>query len=79
MQAETLLSRAEVERITSLSTSVLYREMSAGRFKRPVRVSPGRVAWFRSDVDAYIAARVAERDAAPARRRARRTLLAAVT
>jgi len=55
--------RAVVEKRTSLSTSVLYREMSAGRFPRPIRKSPGRVAWLKSDVDAWLAARVAERDA----------------
>ena len=77
MEMESLLSRAEVERVTSLTTSVLYREMAAGRFPRPVRVSLGRVAWVSSDVDLWREARIAERDAAPARRRARRDSLAA--
>lgn len=71
--------RSVVEKRTSLSTSVLYREMSAGRFPRPIRKSPGRVAWLKSDVDRWLADRVAERDAAIAdaakRARRRRTTL----
>ncbi|MBN8477837.1 MAG: AlpA family phage regulatory protein [Burkholderiales bacterium] len=85
MLAEVLLSRKDVEALTSLSTSVIYREMAAGRLARPIRVSPGRVAWLASDIDAFIASRVAERDAEVrqraaerARSQARRSLLAAV-
>ncbi len=58
-----LESRSVVEARLDLSTSVIYREMQAGRLARPLRVSPGRVAWLKSDIDQYIADRVAERDA----------------
>lgn len=59
-----LLLRPAVLKRTALSTTSLYREMASGRFPRPLRTLRNRVAWKSDEVEAWIAARVAERDAA---------------
>jgi prophage regulatory protein len=41
----------------------LYRLMKAGRFPKTIRVGDNRNAWIEAEVDAYIATRIAERDA----------------
>lgn len=51
----------QVFEITSLSRSTLYKEISAGRFPRPVPVSPGRKAWVESEVEAWIDSRIEAR------------------
>jgi prophage regulatory protein len=66
---ENLLLRPAVLKRAAISTTSLYREMAADRFPRPVRVLRNRVAWRADEVDAWIAERVAERDAAVAGRR----------
>lgn len=40
----------------------IWRLERDGKFPRRVRVSDARVAWVESEIDAYIAARIAERD-----------------
>jgi integrase/predicted DNA-binding transcriptional regulator AlpA len=45
-----LLSKGEVETLTSLDITTIYRKMSAGSFPQPVRVGHRRVAWRMSDV-----------------------------
>lgn len=47
-----------------LSRSQLYAEMSAGRFPRPVKISDRINAWDDDEVDAWIAERLAKREAA---------------
>lgn len=64
MESPPLLPRAEVERRTSLSRSQLYFLMSEGRFPRPVNLTERRVAWVAEEVDAWVKARIAERDGA---------------
>lgn len=58
--AERLLQRPEVELRTGLSRSSIYERMSAGTFPKARRV-PGEfsVWWLESEVDAWIAERVA--------------------
>ena len=41
----------------------LWRLEKAGRFPRRVKLGPNSVVWLASEVDEWIAARVAERDA----------------
>jgi prophage regulatory protein len=53
----------EVIRRVNHGKSWVYSEMAAGRFPRQVRVG-GRVGWLSTEIDQYIAARIAERDAA---------------
>ena len=52
-----LLRRPEVEEITGLSTSVIYRQMREGRFPRPRRIGAGEngaVGWLMSDIDEWM-------------------------
>ncbi len=39
----------------------LWRLERAGKFPRRVKLSPQRVAWIESEIDAWIAARIAAR------------------
>ena len=53
-----LLRRPEVEEITGLSTSVIYRQMTEGRFPRPRRIGSGEngaVGWLLSDIEQWMA------------------------
>ena len=52
-----LLRRREVERITGMSRSSIYRLMQEGGFPRPVRVGPSAVRWKSSDITAWIESR----------------------
>lgn len=54
-----LLRRAEVQQVTGLSRTSLYRLVAAKDFPVQVRLSINTVAWLRSEVDAWIAGRVA--------------------
>lgn len=58
-----LLKRPEVREKTSLSDSEMYRQIGAGTFPRPIRLTPnGRaVAWLESEVDTWIENRIADR------------------
>lgn len=58
-----LLRLPEVRRRTGISRSELYRRVCAGTFPRPVKLGERASAWAAHEVDAWIAARVAERDA----------------
>jgi prophage regulatory protein len=39
----------------------LYREIQAGRFPAPVKLSPKMATWVETEVDAWIAERIARR------------------
>jgi len=55
--SEVLLRRPEVERRTTLSTSMIYSLMRVGEFPRPLRLGKQAVAWRESDVEAWIESR----------------------
>lgn len=61
---ERLIRIDEVVEIVPYSRMHLYRLMHAGKFPRQVRLGGNRVAWLESEVMKWVAARVAERDAA---------------
>ena len=52
-----LLRRREVEKITGMSRSSIYRLMQEGEFPKPVRVDPTAVRWKSSDIIAWIESR----------------------
>ncbi len=52
-----LLRRRDVEKITGMSRSSIYRLMQEGEFPRPVRVGPAAVRWKASDITAWIESR----------------------
>jgi len=47
------LRRREVEDLTGLSRSAIYRRIDAGTFPRPVKLSPQCVRWRETDVTAW--------------------------
>ena len=63
---ERLLRLPDVLAVTTLSRSELFRQVASGAFPRPVAVSPRKRAWPVEEIDAWIQARVAERDKAAA-------------
>jgi len=58
------LRREAVEDLTGLSRSTVYQYMAEGRFPRPIKISSRVVAWVESEISAWMAERIAERDAA---------------
>jgi prophage regulatory protein len=56
-----ILRKPQVLARLGLSDTTLWRLMRAGKFPRPLRLSPGSVGWLADEVDAWIAARAAER------------------
>lgn len=58
-----LIDRKEVERRTSYSSTTIWRLVKAKKFPAPVSL-PGKAAWVEAEIDAWIAARIAERNAA---------------
>ncbi|MDO9384604.1 MAG: AlpA family phage regulatory protein [Hyphomicrobiaceae bacterium] len=55
---EPLLSRRQVQLITTLSRSTLYRLVAQNAFPKPIKVSPNRRAWRATDVDTWLEARL---------------------
>ena len=50
---------------TALSRSTIYKFIAAGRFPKPVRLGPRAVGWLESEIDDWIADRVAESRESP--------------
>ena len=52
---EVLLRIGQVRALTGgMSNATLYREITAGRFPRPVRIAPNAVAWRLTDIEAWM-------------------------
>lgn len=62
-----LIRREVVLQATGLSRSAMYRLMSSGQFPRPVSITRTSVAWLLSEVEAWIASKIADRNAAGGR------------
>ena len=58
----TLERLTSVKRRTGKSRSAIYRDIAAGKFPAPIKISERSSAWVRSEISAWIAARIAERD-----------------
>lgn len=65
-QQRILLRRKDVEQRTGLSRSSIYALAKEGAFPRPVSLSIRSVAWVEEEVDAWIEARIQERQAVEA-------------
>ena len=50
---DALLTRREVERLTGLSCTTIYRLMRAGTFPEPIRIGPRAVRWHASEIESY--------------------------
>jgi prophage regulatory protein len=59
----TLLRLPAVRARVGLGKSEIYRRAALGEFPAPVRLGARAVAWNAAEVEAWIAARIAERDA----------------
>jgi prophage regulatory protein len=64
MSEQTFISTKEAQRRTSLSRTTIFLLQRQGRFPQPVRLSPSKNAYLEAEISAWIADRVAERDAA---------------
>ncbi|MFC3077851.1 helix-turn-helix transcriptional regulator [Phenylobacterium terrae] len=60
-----LLAWSKVREITGISRTTAWRLQRAGAFPAPVVVSPGRVAWRESELEAWKAARAPRRTPPP--------------
>lgn len=58
-----LIRRKEVQIKIGMGASSIYAEMAKGRFPKPVVLSERRVAWLESEIDLWIAERIANRNA----------------
>lgn len=52
---DNLLRVAEVKARTTLSSATIYRKIAKGTFPASHRISDGLVAWYESDIDAWVA------------------------
>ena len=59
-----LLRLPSVIERTSLRRSTIYEMMQAGTFPRPVKLNLRANGWVESEIDAWLASRIAEREAA---------------
>lgn len=59
-----ILRRPEVEARTGLACSTIYDGIKAGTFPAPIQLGPKAVGWVESEINAWLAARVAARDTA---------------
>ncbi len=57
-----LLRRAEVEEWTSLRKSTIYKWIQQGKFPAPVPLGDKTAVWLESDIEAWIDAKIANRD-----------------
>jgi prophage regulatory protein len=56
----TILRLPQVEAMTGLKRSSLYAAIAEGRFPRQIQLGPRAVGWLASEIDAWIAARIAD-------------------
>lgn len=57
-----LITRAELRQIVPYTGQHILRLEKTGKFPRRIKVGANRVAWLLSEVEGWVAARVAERD-----------------
>lgn len=60
MNKHAILPRKEVEQLTSMSRTSIYRMMDKGQFPKPIRLSPNRVGWISEDIDNWLQQRIDE-------------------
>jgi prophage regulatory protein len=59
----TIIRRHEVEARTGLARSTIYDRIKKGTFPAPVSLGYKAVGWIESEIEAFLSARIAERDA----------------
>jgi prophage regulatory protein len=71
---DAVLKLGTVSAITGLPSSTLYRKVQQGEFPAPIKLGESASGWLMSEVEAWIAARQEERDAAAREALARKAL-----
>jgi prophage regulatory protein len=56
----------EVKARTGLGRSSIYEKLKTGELPKPVKRGTRGVGWIDKEIDAYVAARIAERDSTAA-------------
>lgn len=64
--ATNILRRPTVEGKTGLKRSTMYLRIAQGTFPKPVSLGGRAVGWLESEIDGWIEARLADREAANA-------------
>lgn len=64
--ADKILRLPEVSQTVGFSRSHLWRLVKQGKFPQPIPLGPNSRGWLESEVQAFIAARVADRDSGAA-------------
>lgn len=59
-----VLRKADLAKSLGVSKIWLERETHAGRFPKPIQLSTRSVGWLSTDIDKWLAAKAAARDAA---------------
>ena len=59
-----ILRMDEVKRRVGVGRTTILEMVAAGRFPRPIKLTTRAVGWSSAEVDAWIAERIAARDAA---------------
>jgi prophage regulatory protein len=54
-----ILRRPVIEEITGLKRSTIYAAIAAGTFPKPIHLGPRAVGWLETDIDQWLADRVA--------------------
>jgi prophage regulatory protein len=62
--AERILRLPEVKARTGIGRSTIYDAMARGEFPQPMKLGLRAVGWAESEIDAWLEARKARRDAA---------------
>jgi prophage regulatory protein len=57
-----ILRLRALEDLTGRRRSSIYEDMAAGRMPRQISLGPRAVGWLRVEIEAWLAARIAERD-----------------
>lgn len=52
---DSILRYPDVRARTSLSRSTIERRVQAGTFPAPIKLSPGLLGWYESDINEWIA------------------------
>lgn len=63
IENQRFIRRKEVQAKTGLGASSIYAMMKQGKFPKAITLSERRVAWIESDVDSWIADRIASHKA----------------
>ena len=65
MELQNILRRRDVQKVTGLSRSQIYKLMSQDQFPRPIPLCGRAVGWLENEVQEWQKARIAERVTQP--------------